>query len=266
MNPGRKRGAIVFVILSAAWCIATAQVPYPQDRFEVVVPSEDRLEIEVVPVIVFDSSIREETDESAIARIERTLYPKIDELFATVHEALGVLGVGYWQYTLVYGNHGHFLVCEEATTYSQQSCEHGDLGTITDLRNFIEDLHDNEAPPKSTVQLNVVILEDKLAWRGLLGVASWWYWGEEPVPHWSARACRAWALLSTPVIAHELGHCFGLKHNENDEDQVLDLMVSYYTHYRWVKESNKTIVQNHFRYPVPEDDALGFEATLGARF
>ena len=48
-----------------------------------------------------------------------------------------------------------------------------------------------------------------------------------------------------------MGHCFGLQHNENDTNPGLDLMVSYYTHYHWVKESNKEIVRNHFRYDVP---------------
>lgn len=88
----------------------------------------------------------------------------------------------------------------------------------------------------------------------LMGVASRWFWGDDPsnLDHWKTSACRAWALLSVPVIAHELGHCFGLAHNEDDGDGALDLMKSHYTHFDWVKLSNKQIVWNHFEGTVPD--------------
>ncbi len=215
-----------------------------------------------MPIVVFDASVYDETEASGAERASRTLAPKVAKLFATVHEALQVLGLAYDQYTLLYGDHFHVLVCEEATLYSEQSCTHGDLGEITDMRNFVLDLHDRESPPRGTVQLNVVILEDGLAWSGLLGVATWWYWGDRSLRHWTSTACRAWALLSTPVIAHELGHCFGLDHNEDDTDIGLDLMVSYYAHFDWVKESNKDLVLRYFRYPAPYDSPTGAVPTM----
>ena len=173
--------------------MASGQVPVPLDRLDLMLSHDDRLEIEIVPILVVDPSIGEETLESIEERVSRTLKPQVDKMFSLIHEALVVLGVSYDVYNLVFGDHFHILVCEEATLYSEQSCIHGDLGPITDLRNFVRDLYDNESPPRGTVQLNVVILEDKLAWSGLLGVAARWYWGD-PDParrHWTNRACRA---------------------------------------------------------------------------
>lgn len=84
----------------------------------------------------------------------------------------------------------------------------------------------------------------------MLGLA--WRWSRiGETRHWTRSACRAWALHSEPVIAHELGHCFGLVHNEDDTDYGLDLMKSEYAHYHWVKDSNKNVVRDHFKYPIP---------------
>ena len=240
-------------VIMMAWvgCVG-AQDVVPLERFEVEISKEERIEIEVVPVLVLHSSIADATADEVENRIANTLLPQLHKMFGTVHEAMSTLGLGYFQYTLHYGDHIHILVCDEATLYSDQTCVHGDLGTITDLPSFIVDLHDNEPPPKGTVQLNILTLDDKLSWRGVLGVSKWWYWGgNRYLRHWTNRACRAWALQSIQVIAHELGHCFGLIHNEQDTDSGFDLMVSHYAHFDWVKESNKEIVLNHFRYPPP---------------
>lgn len=241
---------IVICCLFAFPTVGTGQVPL--ERFEVDISRYERLDIEVIPIIVFDSSIVNEPEQEAIDEAVHSLTPQFHEMFSAVHEAMHTLGLNYFQYSLYYGNHFHILVCEEATLYAEQTCAHGDLGIITDLPNFINDLHDGEPPPKGTIQLNVVILENKLSWRGILGAALWWYWGgDSSLHHWTNRACRAWALLSMQVIAHELGHCFGLIHNEQDTDSGYDLMVSHYAHFDWVKESNKEIVQDFFSYPPP---------------
>ena len=51
-------------------------------------------------------------------------------------------------------------------------------------------------------------------------------------------------------------HCFHLEHNEQDSDYGLDLMVSHYTHYSWVKESNLEKVRHHFRLVAPEQSVF----------
>ena len=230
--------------------VSLAQVPL--ERLDVDQTREDRLKIEIVPIVVVDASIVDVPAEEIEARLEVTLVPQVATVFSEVHEALNLLGLGYHQYTLYYGDHVHIMVCEEATVHAEQTCIHGDLGTIADIDTFVIDLYDNEAPPRGTVQLNVLLLEKGVAWRGVLGVAKSWYWGSLSVDrHWTNRACRAWALHSAWVIAHELGHCFGLKHNEDDTDNGLDLMISHYAHFDWVKDSNKAIVQTHFRHPPP---------------
>ena len=240
-----------------------AQVQVPAFRGEVPISIEERLKIEVVPVLVVDESILKETSqEGLLDRLDQTLGPQLHETFATIHEAMTVLGLGYFHYTLHAGEHLHLLICSEATLYAEQVCEHGDLGIVTDWRNFAVDLHDDRAPPRGTVQLYVLTLENRLSWNGTLGVAARWYWGDRNANHWTDRACRAWALQSMQVIAHELGHCFGLSHNEDDPDTGLDLMVSHYAHFDWVKEPNKDIVQEHFEHPPPLPAAIGAQPMM----
>ena len=220
----------------------------PMDRFDVSIPASDRLEIEIVPILVLE-------ENSDLLSALSSLDLQVARMFSTVHEAMQLLGLGFSNYTLIYGDHVHFLLCDEATLYFEQTCSHGDLGTISDLSRFVVDLHDDEPPPIGTVQLNILILADRLAWSGILGVAWRWWWNEGRQHHWTTSACRAWGLHSVSVVAHELGHCFWLQHNEDDPDFGLDLMTSHYSHYGWVKESNKEIVQDHFEYPPPLDAA-----------
>ena len=252
---------VTLFCLLAAPLLGGAQT-VPLWRIDIPIERQDRIEIEIVPILVINRSALDDSEEEFIGRFEKSLAPQLQETFGIVHEAMSVLGLGYFHYTLHAAEHFHVLICSEATLYDEQTCEHGDLGVIKDLRRFVVNLHDNRAPPRGTVQLNVLTLENRLSWNGTLGVAARWYWGDRNANHWTGRACRAWALQSMQVIAHELGHCFGLKHNEDDTDTGLDLMVSHYAHFDWVKESNKAIVQEHFEHPPPRSAALGAQPMM----
>jgi len=100
----------------------------------------------------------------------------------------------------------------------------------------------------------VFLLEDEIGWSGTLGLASWARWNIDN-PHRGNSSCRAWALHSVPIIAHELGHCFGLKHNEDDHGTELDLMQAHYSHVDWVKRDNKDIVADYFSPEVASSRA-----------
>lgn len=216
--------------------------------------ADERLEIELVPVVVVGSNTAESilTDMDEAGRLFfDDIFPQFTEMFVATRDALYALGLSPTEYNLHLGNLLQLLVCNEATVFSEQSCRHLELGEISDLPNFVYDLYDGQPPIQGTVQLNVLLLEEQAAWKGTLGVAWRWWWVEDSSQHWSNTACRAWALHSVSVIAHELGHCFRLVHNENDNDYGLDLMVSHYAHFNWVKDSNKSLVQHHFRTPMP---------------
>ena len=232
-------------------CLLLPMIGWAQYPFQSA--ADQRLEIEIVPVVVVerDTILAIETDPEVQERLGLDLSPQLTQMFVSTRNALYALGVEPHEYNLHLGDYLQFLVCEEATVLSEQSCYHVELGAISDLPNFLRDLYDGQAPPRGTVQLNILLLESEVAWKGTLGVAWWWWWGDRYRHHWSNTACRAWALHSVSVIAHELGHCFRLAHNEDDSQYGLDLMFSLYTHFNWVKERNRSIVEYHFRLPIP---------------
>lgn len=95
------------------------------------------------------------------------------------------------------------------------------------------------------------------SWFGTLGAAALWYWDDGT--HHTRRSCSIWAISVPTVVAHELGHCFGLYHNGPDDgnhsgrDDVVDLMhpTSHLliTHLR---PSNVSRVRTQFRrLPAP---------------
>ena len=70
--------------------------------------------------------------------------------------------------------------------------------------------------------------------------------------HWTNSSCRAWTIPKLMTVAHELGHCFGLDHNEDTDDINFDLMHSTVSAYfDWLKDKNREIIQHHFRDDPP---------------
>lgn len=242
--------------------VCVGQLPFPQETGE-------RLKIELVPFFVLEEKTISaivgdgDVDLEALGELFGNLAPQATDMFSSTREALYVLGVEPFEYDLYLGGSLQILGCWEATVYSEQACIHQELGIISDLPNFVHDLNDRQYAPTGTVQLNVLILEDEIAWRGTLGLAYFWWWGSRSDHHWTKASCRAWAIHSVYVIAHELGHCFGLIHNELDSDSGLDMMVSHYAHYDWIKPSNRREVRNHFEHPVPlSRNLLGEQPTV----
>lgn len=239
----------VSVVLLLACAIApvggVAQVSFDSSAGE-------RLQVNLVPIVVLETGVAHAsvTDPGAFGDQLETLEPQLTTMFSSVREAMLVLGVEPDEYDLNLGNMVHFLICDEAMTLAEQSCHHSELGRLSELPDFVNELYEQWYAPQRTIQFHVVILGGGVAWRGILGKAWRWRWEDDwSTHHWTNTACRAWALHSIPVIAHELGHCFALDHNEDDPDFGLDLMVSHYSHYHWLKDSNKEVVRHHFRHP-----------------
>ena len=65
--------------------------------------------------------------------------------------------------------------------------------------------------------------------------------------HFSQQSCRILTSNALDVIAHELGHCFGLRHNEDDPNPGVDLMASGSGGRDWIKTSNRALVRRFFR-------------------
>ena len=209
--------------------------------------AEERLEIEVVAI-----SLYEETAGWWELRLTEP------NKMVTVHKALSMLGVAGSKVNVVWDrdvdDFAH-LRCTSGTILAETSCYHAATGEfITDWLGFAKNLND-QVPPPGTVQLFILSPNRaEFVWNvPLLGAASRWWWGLElSERHWSNTACRAWAIHDVAVIAHELGHCFQLIHNEDDTDWGIDVMhSSQVLRHDFLKDSNQRIISHHFRREAP---------------
>ena len=210
----------------------------------------ERLEIEIVPVFVESAG-----GEPFFGPFESAYF----EAFINTHRAMELLGVEPWEYNIRLSSEEETLYCERATVLSMgQACRHDVIGEIADWMNFPRDLalHSDYLNANvrtlsdvlGTVRLYLVIRPYEWAWIGIAGsavgnVEQLW----APDHHWTNTFCWAWTVDETIFIAHELGHCFGLQHNEDDGTNEFDLMYKMPTPLLdYLKESNRTVVQQHF--------------------
>lgn len=222
---------------------------------------QERLQIEVIVLKVFDSA---NTVAFGDLGPDLTGIPDRDsrqaQVLGDVHWALDVLKVGPGNYLAMseWPNeiiHMLTLVCQKATLHHEQSCWSWTRNEpITDWRNFIYDAYDREPASAGMVRLHVLDLPEDFPWGGLVGTAWRARWGPATNQRWNTSSCVAWAVNDPTVIAHELGHCFGLVHNEDDlGDSDLDLMyksANSGTFGTWLKESNINKVRQFFGVPV----------------
>lgn len=214
----------------------------------------DRLPIEVLPVEI---TVRGAPD----------LRPRagaVEKAFADIRKGLHILGVRPDEYDLTLAEtSAEPIDCPPADPMQRkgQLCWHPTVGTLDadGLNEFskklILDLGNYRYLPRGTVLVFVLLEPDGFVWDGAYyGVASSWYWDSRDRSrwHWTNVSCAAWALNQTRVLAHEIGHCFGLYHNVGDPlsggDNTLDLMgIGAPMRVNWLRGSNARQVRHHFR-------------------
>ncbi|MCZ0951693.1 MAG: hypothetical protein OXQ89_19135 [Rhodospirillaceae bacterium] len=208
------------------------------------VQAQDRLEIEIVPVWVMEIYGQAEPPPMAI--------PKA---LSTVHEALAILGVQPNEYNISVSERTEYLECSRKTMLWEQECDHYPHGTLrTDTQSWSDFVRALPRSGAGKIILWMFIRPTSWPWDGVRGIASRTVKVHEGVvyDHWSRRECRVLSIDTLNVIAHELGHCFLLDHNEDDMDYSIDLMQAYSSDYDWLKDSNKAIVRHYFRQKEPD--------------
>lgn len=181
-------------------------------------------------------------DASGIQResLEYTMTP--GEAIGMVHEAVEMLGIHPGEYSVTPRDEIKIMRCETPlpTDEGAQYCyfpsseERFDLND-RDSNNINYDQGDTlQLPGQSgqeifrqgtyTITLLLIPQRFALAKKTYSGLANWFSWNNGT--HWQDRSCSAWAntLQGESIVAHELGHCLGLQHNDEDGSTVQDLM------------------------------------------
>ena len=210
--------------------------------------AQDRLEFEIVPVWVTDPLMQSSPSIS-----------ELNDALSTLHQAMSVLGVRPNEYNLVLSEETEYLECSKATVLQAQTCSHQRLGMIDisaeGWTEFIDSIY--ASLPQGGHQLLILIQPDDWAWTGISGFARAWAWELDRTKHnWRTSSCRAWSINAVNYIAHELGHCFRLVHNEDDVNNYeIDLMLASPFIFDWLKGSNASIVRHHFRPVIVTPEA-----------
>ena len=225
--------------------------------------AEERLRIELLPVEVHMVSM---IDGGAVNTPPNP--SSLNSTMQTVHEALALLGVSPTHYDLVLSDLEPIVLwCTMATQdlRDRHSCASAQLDDVfDDMSEFMIRLGFVRNTPeyKGAALLGVLVLPEGFYWaHSTYGTNQWWSWvGFEPEDmHWSQTSCSIWSVPWLHVVAHELGHCFGLWHLTDDwnydSDDRIDLMASHSEGsnltVNWLKPSNVKRVQQHFR-PMSE--------------
>ena len=230
--------------------------------------AQERLGIALMPLWVTDARMVE-----SAPRLE-----EFNRALSRVHEALALLGVRPTEYDLSASEQTETLECDKAAVHLQQQCFHERAGTVSigaldaeggiapdfdGMSQLVGEIHEG-GPGAGRINLYVLIMPEDWAWLGYPGIAQQWLYGDEGQRHWSNTGCKTITVMALPVLAHELGHCFGLMHNDKDDDYEIDLMLSSAGYKTWLKPSNIAKIRHHFREDVPPE-AFGVQPKITLR-
>ena len=197
--------------------------------------ASERLELELVPVYVTDPVAQRAPGDAELSAV-----------LSRTHEAMALLGVPADAYNVVLSDHAEYLDCSPATVLVEQLCHHATLGPIADWTAFAKTLY--PVPRPREYRLLVLMLPERWAWMGVAGYTWWWRWTNDPnALHWTNVACRAWSIDDLVHIAHEIGHCLMLVHNQEDTDRDIDVMLAVPGRVDWIKPSNAERVLHQLR-------------------
>ena len=265
-----------FLLCLLAWSEAVISQVFPEPQ---------RLDILLIPVVVVGAadtrSFAVEDYEREKARVREAQLPST---LSTVRDALDMLGVMTGEYDLRPYDVTGLAICRktrvllataglECGSYIDgEGWIPGNEAILQQMALFgmVQDLDDgmplDEAVDKGAGSAMNTPRGYVILWVPLTPTTNWWSdrvvgeafaliavdWTEQ---HWSTSACAAWAVNKVVNIAHEMGHCFGLIHNQDDtRDRDFDLMRDdgAQGNREYLKDNNKAIVRHHFRALSPD--------------
>ena len=229
--------------------------------------AQDRLHIEVVPVPTLGAKM---VQGEAIA-VTADYDAAFEELYAGIDEALAVLGLQQDEYEVRVWTDEALLaeltiacdifarwksaigvVIAGRTLPDAIGCHsnHGPFTTESEsfsaaTEKMVETFKAYTALQLGKVYLFAILAPDELRWPGTAGNAIA-YKAVSPKSQYPYlnQYCVAFATNRPIVIAHELGHCFGLSHNTGRERH--DLMYHAANRAFRLNESNKETVRRFF--------------------
>ena len=177
--------------------------------------AQDRLRIEVVPVLIFPEGFPGGDYDIGKAPVFLESAPLV-----AVHEALDLLQWGGFRPSTVEVVHFgdiEILTCTYAQPNLSSTCTHYgrdqplpfSLDQMDSLYTSLghETPRDEPTPrDPGTVRILIILKSDHFPWNsgstvlGKASVTSWNGWNPEDM-HWSTMACTAWAYLDVPTIA-----------------------------------------------------------------
>ena len=219
--------------------------------------NHERLLIELLPVPIWAGLSEVWTSGIDSGRAESTA------AMLAVHEAMLLLKVNRDEFDVVWHPDSHLLWCTYGTTQFISTCSSFQSGSevvlsADEMRTLPQTLGYNTRP-QGKILLAILLKTPGFPWDGgLLGrasVSTWTGWDPQDM-HWSTMSCLAWSHVDVLTIAHELGHCFGLVHNDSvyanldGADDTIDLMAANVSRYRSdrLKPSNQERIWQNFRF------------------
>ena len=235
-----------------------------------VVHSQERLELEVQLVEVHPGDWPYE-------KLDYDFSVSAGEAVAMVPRAMEALGVFYDEYNIKVNDRFEWMNCSTPTTLEAQVCDvevyvsafgapgsspeervpHGfSPGDIESWATFLKGqtlYPSGTAPNAKQFKLMLLLVPEEFSFLGYRGAAVPWVWIVDGIKggHWTHRACTAGVFVNSPnsmlVIAHELGHCFGLMHNEDDPASYdIDLMFSTVNGSNFLHHTNNQRLRRQF--------------------